>query len=182
MLTRHGDIDATNIQVRVENGEVTLEGTVNSRREKRMAEDAVEDLHGVREVHNRLRVETREGEHRGGFLGWLTGENKDKDSDRRIVAAGVRLLGQLLDGLDRITGSTGSTGSMGATRLDRLHGLDRIRHLGATVGSTPGTSQAAGGTGTAGSSSTGTGSPLGTGSSITAGRTDPPSGSPGSSR
>jgi hypothetical protein len=81
VLTRHGEVDATGIQVTVENGEVTLEGTVGSRREKRLAEDALEDLHGVREVHNRLRVEPREGEHRGGFLGWLTGENKEKEDD-----------------------------------------------------------------------------------------------------
>jgi hypothetical protein len=36
-LEQHGEIDATEIEVRVSNGEVTLEGTVEDRRTKRMA-------------------------------------------------------------------------------------------------------------------------------------------------
>lgn len=55
-LTRHGHVDATGIRVEVRDGEITLEGTVESRREKRLAEDAVDSLPGVRDVHNRLRV------------------------------------------------------------------------------------------------------------------------------
>jgi osmotically-inducible protein OsmY len=55
-LTRHGQLDAGNIQVKTENGEVTLEGTVDSRRDKRMAEDALETIRGVKDIHNRLRV------------------------------------------------------------------------------------------------------------------------------
>jgi len=56
-LTQHGRIDARNIEVKVENGEVTLDGTVNDRQTKRMAEDAIDMLSGVREVHNHLRVQ-----------------------------------------------------------------------------------------------------------------------------
>lgn len=55
-LTRHGWIDATDIEVRVENGEVTLEGTVDSRRAKRLAEDVADSVSGVQDVHNRLRI------------------------------------------------------------------------------------------------------------------------------
>ena len=55
-LTHHGGVDASRIRVSVEDGEVTLEGTVTSRREKRMAEDAAEGARGVRDVHNRLRL------------------------------------------------------------------------------------------------------------------------------
>jgi osmotically-inducible protein OsmY len=55
-LTQHGRVDASNIEVKVENGEVTLTGTVNSRQEKRMAEETVESVMGVTEVHNQLRV------------------------------------------------------------------------------------------------------------------------------
>lgn len=55
-LTHHGGVDASKIRVSVEDGEVTLEGTVSSRREKRMAENAAEDARGVRDVHNRLRI------------------------------------------------------------------------------------------------------------------------------
>jgi hypothetical protein len=35
---------------------VTLSGEVNTRREKRMAEDAAESVSGVQDVHNQLRV------------------------------------------------------------------------------------------------------------------------------
>lgn len=56
-LTRHGEIDASRISVRVENNEVILEGYVDSRAAKRMAEDTAESVSGVRDVHNRLRID-----------------------------------------------------------------------------------------------------------------------------
>jgi hypothetical protein len=52
----HPAIDASEIEVTVTGGEVTLAGTVSDRRAKRLAEDVVEDVSGVKEVHNRLRV------------------------------------------------------------------------------------------------------------------------------
>jgi osmotically-inducible protein OsmY len=57
ILWQHGDIDASEIIVRVENGEVTLEGMVDSRRTKRLAEDVIEHVSGIQDVHNRLRVQ-----------------------------------------------------------------------------------------------------------------------------
>ncbi|HEV7734494.1 MAG TPA: BON domain-containing protein [Candidatus Binatia bacterium] len=57
-LTADSHIDASNVTVRVEAGEVTLDGTVEDRRMKRRAEDCVEELPGVRQVHNRLVVQT----------------------------------------------------------------------------------------------------------------------------
>ncbi len=55
-LTQHGDLDATEIEVSVANGEVMLSGTVATRMEKRLAEDIADAAPGVLEVHNRLRV------------------------------------------------------------------------------------------------------------------------------
>lgn len=55
-LTRHPGLDASDVEVRVQNGEVTLTGNVDSRQDKRMAEDAAESCSGVRDVHNQLRV------------------------------------------------------------------------------------------------------------------------------
>lgn len=55
-LTNDWSVDATNINVRVENGEMTLDGTVDSRQAKRRAEDCVERVSGVRHVQNNLRV------------------------------------------------------------------------------------------------------------------------------
>jgi osmotically-inducible protein OsmY len=55
-LMRHGDIDATDIEVTVSNGEVTLSGAVDDRRTRRLAEDVAENVTGVTNVINRLRV------------------------------------------------------------------------------------------------------------------------------
>ena len=61
-LEQHGEIDASEIEVRVETAEVILEGTVPDRRTKRLAEDVVEDTPGVKQVHNRLRIQGNGGE------------------------------------------------------------------------------------------------------------------------
>jgi hypothetical protein len=55
-LTRHPDIDATDIEVRVENGEVALTGNVDDKYAKRLAEDIAEACPGVTDVRNQLRV------------------------------------------------------------------------------------------------------------------------------
>jgi hypothetical protein len=49
-------IDASDIEVEVAGGIVTLKGTVDERRTKRMAEELCEYLPGVRDVHNELRL------------------------------------------------------------------------------------------------------------------------------
>jgi hypothetical protein len=56
-LTSDPQVDASEIQVTVKDGEITLEGSVNERRMKRLAEDCAESVSGVNQVHNRLRVE-----------------------------------------------------------------------------------------------------------------------------
>lgn len=55
-LTDDGEVDATHIEVRVTAGEVTLTGTIDDRPMKRRAEDCVELVPGVRDVHNQLRI------------------------------------------------------------------------------------------------------------------------------
>jgi CBS domain-containing protein len=55
-------VDASEIEVAVQNREVTLTGTVRSRNEKRRAEDLAESLPGVSHVQNNLRV----GQHQAG--------------------------------------------------------------------------------------------------------------------
>jgi osmotically-inducible protein OsmY len=61
-LTEDDCIDASNMDVAVRECEVTLSGTVNSREEKRRAEDLIEDLPGVKEVTNNLRVVSESGQ------------------------------------------------------------------------------------------------------------------------
>ena len=77
-LTDDPFIDATDVEVAVANGEVTLEGLVESRMARRRAEDLAERCSGVTHVQNNLRVssgsentrEEREGAvaKRGSFL------------------------------------------------------------------------------------------------------------------
>src|SRR5215510_13138458 len=55
-LTDDWYIDASDIEVSVNNGMVTLSGRVNSREEKRRAEDFAESVSGVTDVSNQLRV------------------------------------------------------------------------------------------------------------------------------
>lgn len=57
-LTDDSYLDASNMDVAVKDCEVTLSGTVSSREDKRRAEDIVERISGVRDVHNMLRVES----------------------------------------------------------------------------------------------------------------------------
>ena len=73
-LTMNGWLDATQIDVEVQNGEITLTGQVKHRRDKRMAEDTVEDILGVKNVNNHLRVHEIEEEGRTrGFWGETAG-------------------------------------------------------------------------------------------------------------
>lgn len=55
-LSWDDEVDATDVSVRVQNGEVTLEGTVETRHMKRRAEDLADDVSGVVDVHNTIRV------------------------------------------------------------------------------------------------------------------------------
>jgi hypothetical protein len=55
-LTQHPLIDASTIDVAVKSGEVTLTGEVTDRRMKHMAEDVADQVSGVREIHNQLRI------------------------------------------------------------------------------------------------------------------------------
>lgn len=89
-LEEDGEIDASEISVRVSGGEVTLEGIVEDRRTKRLAEDLTESVRGVADVHNRLRVSPREtavdvdvqGTASRSGTGFLT-ENRETSRTRR---------------------------------------------------------------------------------------------------
>ena len=55
-LTDDPDVDASEIDVAVQNGEVTLTGTVDDRQAKRRAEDIAESVSCVTHVENRIKV------------------------------------------------------------------------------------------------------------------------------
>jgi hypothetical protein len=56
LVARDSDVDASEVDVKVENGEVTFTGTVEDRRCKRELEDVAERVFGVIDIHNNLRV------------------------------------------------------------------------------------------------------------------------------
>jgi hypothetical protein len=55
-LTEDDNLDASEITVRVADGKVTLEGTVDQRWMKHLAEDIADACNGVKEVDNRITV------------------------------------------------------------------------------------------------------------------------------
>ena len=99
-LFRNPDIDAAEIEIQVEGGEVTLNGKVEDRQQKRLAEDIAERCSGVKDVHNHLKVDK-------GFFAQLFGTSEDKDRDRQREQD--RGTGSSSRG--RTTGTTGSTSS-----------------------------------------------------------------------
>ena len=74
-LARHPDLDASGIEVRALKGEVTLTGVVEDRGDKRLAEDIAEEVFGVEDVHNELKI-------RRGAFATLTGEKADRADER----------------------------------------------------------------------------------------------------
>ena len=55
-LSMHPALDASELEVEVHDGVVTLRGTVADRRSKRLAVDIAESVAGVRDVHSELRT------------------------------------------------------------------------------------------------------------------------------
>ena len=86
-LTDDWLVDATDITVVVQDGEVTLSGFVTTREQKRRAEDCVEQIGGVRDVINQLRV-SRDADRmeRGGSQ-----ERPAVAADRRRSGSSTRL-------------------------------------------------------------------------------------------
>lgn len=78
-LSQHGRIDASDMDIQVQNGEVTLGGNANSRDEKRMAEDVAASVPGVSDVNNQIKVKQ-------GFLNQikdaLSGNPNQQPSDQ----------------------------------------------------------------------------------------------------
>ncbi|WP_448098124.1 BON domain-containing protein [Luteibacter yeojuensis] len=77
-LSEHDAIDASGIEVRVAGGVVQLSGEVPERYMKHLAEDAVSDAMGVKDVENAIRV--RRGgqlEERQGELGMFDEPSRD---------------------------------------------------------------------------------------------------------
>ena len=84
LMTDDDELDASEITVQVQKGEVTLTGTVSSRDQKRRAEDLVESISGSREVINNIRVSRQDGGDRQGTQG------RDRSSQGDQTQAGSK--------------------------------------------------------------------------------------------
>jgi osmotically-inducible protein OsmY len=103
-LTRHGEIDATDVQISVRGGEVTLDGAVDTRHAKRLAEDVAESVDGVRDVTNHLKASR----------GW----SSDRQEQRSPSDAGLGNPGTPST-LGLTSGSAGQTGTSAAPEKKR---------------------------------------------------------------
>jgi BON domain len=81
-LTDHPGIDASEIEVQVHNGEVTLSGAVDDRHIKRLAEDIAEGVSGVKDIHNQLHTNRFPEQMGRGSQGHSTGQSTQSASHR----------------------------------------------------------------------------------------------------
>jgi hypothetical protein len=80
-LTWSSHIDASEIDVEVRDGEVTLKGSVDDRFAKRLAEDLCQQVYGVQDVQNQLKVSRREPDLRTQEMSQNRPMNRDMKSD-----------------------------------------------------------------------------------------------------
>ncbi|HEY6432671.1 MAG TPA: BON domain-containing protein [Acetobacteraceae bacterium] len=99
-LTDNPILDAIEIEVAVASGEVTLNGHVDSRYSKRLAEDIAEDVSGVRHVQNNLRVR----ENRDSISGTYSGISEGGTTSNLGRTSG--------SGVSGSTGTGNTTGTM----------------------------------------------------------------------
>ncbi|WP_460709833.1 BON domain-containing protein [Lysobacter terrae] len=96
-LTDDDDLDATDISVRVADGKVTLDGTVDHRWMKHRAEDIADACIGVKEVDNRIQVSS-------------TSSSLGQGSDLRSGSSRATQASQSGASPSSATGSTGTAG------------------------------------------------------------------------
>jgi osmotically-inducible protein OsmY len=100
-------LDASDIEVTVSSGEVTLGGSVDSRYSKRLAEDLAEEVSGVKHVQNNLRVRQTD-QQRMSISGTSSGI-----SEQGATSDAGRLSGS---GVGGSTGTGNTSGIMTGTR------------------------------------------------------------------
>jgi osmotically-inducible protein OsmY len=106
-LTDDPHIDASDIEVRVSDHEVTLSGHVNSRFAKRHAEDIAESVSGVTHVQNNLRVR-QPAETTAAGAGGTTTSGGAAGSTTATGSAGTSLGGSTAGGRRRSSSTAGT--------------------------------------------------------------------------
>lgn len=114
VLARHPGIDASEIEVQVQDGHVFLRGEVDSRFTKRRAEDVIDHISGVHDVRNELTVRRPDVEGgRSMRAGSGTGTSLGATSPLNNQS-GAGLLNESDVGSDTAFGSTGTAGTSGS--------------------------------------------------------------------
>jgi osmotically-inducible protein OsmY len=107
-----GYLDATEIEVTVTSAEVVLSGTVDSRADKRRAEAIAENVSGVMNVENRLRVKDRQQFGTGYGTSQGLGMSSTGTTDTGATGTGTGASAASAGG----AGSSGATGTTGTAR------------------------------------------------------------------
>jgi hypothetical protein len=161
-LTQAWEVDAEDIEVKVKDGAVTLTGTVMDRYQKRLAEDAVDSVPGVRDVNNQLRAGLggmeREGQmatsgggqYRSGGMSGSTRSGSSTRSGTGSRSTSSRSTTGSASGRGSTSSRSSSTTGSGSSRSSSA----RSTTPGARSGSTAARGSTAGRTSTAGRSST----------------------------
>jgi hypothetical protein len=113
-LTQAWDVDAEDIEVKVKGGEVTLSGSVMDRYQKRMAEDAIYGVPGVRDVNNQLRA-GGSGSTQQGPLASATGQYRPAPAGRATRTTSSAARPKAATSSTRGTASRSSSGSRGGS-------------------------------------------------------------------
>lgn len=110
-------VDASDIDVKVSSGEVSLEGHVDSRMAKRRAEDCAEMISGVRHVQNNLRVQEYSGAMGSGVATGGTSASGTSGAAGASSGTGASATsGTGSSSTSRTTGSSGGSGTSGGQR------------------------------------------------------------------
>lgn len=137
-FTNHGRIDASDIDIDVNDGEVTLRGTVPDREMKRLAEDTAENITGVKDVHNEIKVNKRDWSQRG--YNRSSQREYDRDYGRYRGQAETGMAGQTNAGSGLTgEGATSLSGMEAATSEDQKRsqlreGMEVIGNTGQVIG------------------------------------------------
>jgi osmotically-inducible protein OsmY len=87
-LTDDPEIDATDIDVKVSQGEVTVSGNVPDRETKRMVEELVENCSGVRDVQLNLRVKRQNESERKESSGSSSERTSTRERSTSMASSG----------------------------------------------------------------------------------------------
>lgn len=121
------DLDAaTRLGVRVHNGDVVLTGVVRTAAERRRIEQAVRKVHGVHDLHDDIRVDSRTPSFSGGDLALAAHATAALAAQIGVNATGVRVSAD--DGVVTLNGKVSSE-SLKTTALDTVRHISGVKRV-----------------------------------------------------